>query len=234
MQHWTFPLQRSNRGDRQPAFWAHVDSLWIVTSSSCLRRIIIWRDYYYLDHYYSFFLFCFVFFPRMLIKEPCWRDYSRLWKLWRSPNVIIRSTSRLMFAEVTGVGSAFHIWMCAWAWGFIILCSAPKLSRSECVAVKVRYAGSRVSYVRSLWCSDVCAGMCSDYFCSYDRSDDNHSWRVTWHVPSSSVQHVFFINAVITFALQPVQSAHAHTCGAFPLVYINSALPRIGRFLLGC
>lgn len=125
---------------------------------------------YYLDGLLLFgsllliFLFCFVFFPRMLIKEPCWRDYSRLWKLWRSPNVIIRSTSCLMFAEVTGVGSAFNIWMCAWAWGFIIQCSTPKLTRSDVLQWKLD-TWAHVFHMSDCWCyNSVGAGMCSGIF----------------------------------------------------------------------
>lgn len=64
----------------------------------------------------------FVCLLRMLIKEPCWRDYSLLWKLWRSLNVIIHSTSCFMFTKKKmggyRFGAVFHVQLCAWARGY--------------------------------------------------------------------------------------------------------------------
>jgi len=61
--------------------------------SSCWQLHVNLKTFQLLNREYRiFFFFCCCFFC-MLIKEPCWRDYSLLWKLWRSLNVIICSAS---------------------------------------------------------------------------------------------------------------------------------------------
>lgn len=83
MLHWMFPSPRSNRSDSKPVFS-------LLSTAACESA---WHRFFY------FFLILLFVFLCMRIREPCWRDYSLLWELWRSPNVIICSTSSCVFGR---------------------------------------------------------------------------------------------------------------------------------------
>lgn len=82
MLHWMFPSPRSNRSDSKPVFS-------LLSTAACESA---WHRFFFS------FILLFVFLC-MRIREPCWRDYSLLWELWRSPNVIICSTSSCVFGR---------------------------------------------------------------------------------------------------------------------------------------
>lgn len=128
MLHWMFPSPRSNRSDSKPVFS-------LLSTAACESA---WHRFFFS------FILLFVFLC-MRIREPCWRDYSLLWELWRSPNVIICSTSSCVF------GAVFHIQLCRWGSSVKYCVLFSKVCSARCVdGVKVRTTCSHVRGVRCL------------------------------------------------------------------------------------